>query len=330
MADVALSVIVATYNQAAFVRGCLASVRAGGLDGVEVIVADDGSADGTREAVAAADPGAVYLWAPNTGGPSAPRNRGFAAGRGRYVTFLDMDDEWLPSAAARAVGLLDRHPDIDVLFADARYGNARDGFVSWIDLAGQEAFRRLPRRELEANFYRMEGRPLFRHMTGRNAVCGCACFARREAFAAAGGFDTTYWGGEDWEVWMRLAASRAFGFLDEPLAVYYRHPGNMTNNRDRLTGGFCRALRNVLAKAELGPHERRLVRRRIQNMLFSYAYLAYDRGDPGTARERFRAAIRAGNRRPMTLALAAASHLPGWLTGRLRRFKRRAVGGGNP
>jgi hypothetical protein len=55
--------------------------------------------------------------------------------------------------------------------------------------------------------------------------------------------------------------------------------------------------------------------------LFHHAYLAYDRGDLGEARRRFAAAIRAGNCRPMTLALAAASLLPGWAVRRLRRLK---------
>jgi glycosyltransferase involved in cell wall biosynthesis len=294
---------------------------------VEVIVADDGSTDGTGDVVAATDPAARYLWAPNTGSPSAPRNRGFAACRGRYVAFLDADDEWLPGAAARAIGLLERHPQVDLLFGDAKYGNAHDGFVSWIELAGEEAFRKLPRRELEPGFALLKRGPLFRHMTARNAVFLGACFVRREVFATIGGFDTAYWGGEDWEVWMRLAAVRNLGFLNEPLAIYTRHAGNVTNNRDRMTGGFCQALRNVLERCDLSSTDRRCVRNRLRRQLFSYAYLAYDRGDLTVARQRFREAVRAGNRRPLTLALTAACHLPSWLTGTLRGWKQRVTGG---
>src|SRR5262245_4386578 len=111
-----LTVIVPTFNRSGYVRRCLTTLRACGLLDPQVIVADDGSTDDTREVVAATDPAAVYLWQPNTGTPATARNAGFAHATGRYVAFLDCDDEWLPGTAARAVALLDKYPDVDVLF----------------------------------------------------------------------------------------------------------------------------------------------------------------------------------------------------------------------
>lgn len=317
-----VSVVIPTYNRAELLRGCLTALRRCEVPDLEVVVADDGSTDHTRAVVEETWPGAVYLWAPNTGNPSAPRNRGFAASRGRYVGFLDCDDAWLPGAPARAVELLDRHPGIDLLFADARYGNPADGFRSWIaDVAGRDDFRRLPRTELEPGFAALDREPFFRQMATRNAVFLGAALVRRAAFERTGGFDPTYWGGEDWEVWTRMAAGGRVGFMAEPMAIYTRHPGNVTNNQDMMVGGFCRALRNVLARCELTPASRRHVRQCLARQLFNHAYLAYDRGDRGEAGRRFRAAIRAGDRRPYTLALAASCCLPGWLASRLRRAK---------
>jgi glycosyltransferase involved in cell wall biosynthesis len=317
----ALSVVVPAYNQAGCVGACLRSVRAA-TAGVptEVVVADDGSTDATRRAVADADPHALYDWAPNSGGPSAPRNRGFALSRGRYVAFLDPDDLWLPGVAPRAVELLDRHPGLAAVFADARMGNDAEGYVSWVARPGLDApFRALPRREPEPGFAVLERRPLFRQLVAWNAVFLGACVVRREAFAATGGFDPSYWGGEDWEVLMRMAHAGEFGFLPEPLAVYTRHPGNVTNDRDKMVGGFCQALRNAMARCPLAPEDRAHVRRHLREKQFEYAYLAYDRGDIAAARRRFAAAVRAGDRRPLTLALAAGCLLPG---GALRAARR--------
>jgi glycosyltransferase involved in cell wall biosynthesis len=318
----ALSVIVPAFNQEACIGACLASVRAAGVE-AEIVVADDGSTDGTRAAVEAADPRAVYLWAPNSGGPSAPRNRGFAASRGRYVAFLDADDLWLPGVAARAVELLDRYPQLGAVFADARMGNDADGYVSWIGRRGLEPFHALPRTEPEPGFRIPARLPLFRQLVEWNAVFLGACVIRRAVFASTGGFDETYWGGEDWEIILRMAHAADFGFLNEPLAVYTRHAGNVTNNQDKMVGGFGRALRNVLARCPLAPAERRHVRRFMHILMFEYAYRAYDRGDVATARHRFTAAVRAGDLRPMTLALALGCRLPVGVVRTLRRLWRR-------
>jgi glycosyltransferase involved in cell wall biosynthesis len=123
-----LSVIMPTYNRSGYVRQCLRSLRACRAPGLEVIVADDGSTDDTAQVVAETDPRAVYFRQENTSTPATARNRGFELSRGRYVAFLDCDDEWLPGVASRAVELLDRYPEVDVLFAEARMGNPTEGY----------------------------------------------------------------------------------------------------------------------------------------------------------------------------------------------------------
>jgi glycosyltransferase involved in cell wall biosynthesis len=317
-----LTCVIPTYNRATYVRDCLVALRDSGVPDLEVIVADDGSTDDTREVVAATNPAAKYLWQPNSGTPATGRNAAFALSSGRYVGFLDCDDAWLPGAPAKAARLLDKYPRVDVLFADARMGNTRQGHVSWIEVAGQGAFFRLPHTEPEAGFRILERGPFFRRMAARNAVFIGACVMRREAFAAAGGFDPALCGAADWDLWLRMAHRLTFAFMAEPLAVYTRHLDNMSSDHDHMVGEFCRALRNVL-NGDLSAGDRRYIRDRLRQQLFHHAYLAYDRGDLGEARRRFAAAIRAGDRRPLTLALAAASLLPGWAVKRLRKLKQR-------
>jgi glycosyltransferase involved in cell wall biosynthesis len=323
-AAVPLSVIIPTYNRSGHVRDCLAALRRSGVPGLEVIVSDDGSTDDTAAVVAATDPHAVYLWQPNTGTPSTARNAGFAVSRGRYVAFLDCDDLWLPDAPARAVGFLDRHPDVDVVFAEANVGNPADGYESWIAAAGQRAFRELPGREPEPGFRVFERTPFFRRMAVRNPVFIGACVLRREAFDKAGKFDPALRGAADWELWLRLAHRFTFAFMAEPLAVYTRHPGNMSGNQDAMVDEFCRALRAVLAKCRLSAGDRRHVVGMLRHHLFQHAYLAYDAGRYADARGRFGEAVRAGDVHPGTLAYWAACHLPPPLLARLRWAKHAA------
>jgi glycosyltransferase involved in cell wall biosynthesis len=321
----ALTCVIPTFNRAGYVRDCLVALRQSGVPDLEVIVADDGSTDDTRAVVAATDPRAKYLWQPNTGTPSTARNAGFAVSTGRYVGFLDCDDAWLPGVPARAVELLDRHPEVDVLFADARMGNPAEGFVSWIESAGQAAFVALPHREAEPGFRVLERGPFFRRMVARNPVFIGACVVRREAVAAGGGFDPALRGAADWELWLRLASRFTFGFLAEPLAVYTRHHDNMSSDHDGMIREFCLALEAVLRKCDLSAEDRAAAREGLRNHRFSHAYLAYDRGRVGEARRRFWRAVRGGDRRPRTLALAAACCLPAGVVTRLRRLKQGAA-----
>lgn len=319
-----LTCIIPTFNRSGYVRECLVALRDSGVTNLEVIVADDGSTDDTAAVTAATHPGAKYLWQPNSGTPSTARNAAFAISSGKYVGFLDCDDAWLPWAPAKAVALLEKHPDVDVLFADAKMGNPHEGYVSWIDVAGQEAFFRLPHRAPEPGFRVLERRPLFRRMATRNPVFIGACLLRREVFATSGGFDPTLRGAADWDLWLRLAARATFGFMREPLAIYTRHLDNMSSNHDHMIGEFCQALRNAVNDPEVPADDRRYVRGRLRQQLFNHAYLAYDRGDVAEARRRFNHAIRAGDHRPRTLALAATCLLPAWAVRKLRRLKQAA------
>src|SRR5690349_14194018 len=93
-----VSIIVPTFNRAyclgRTVRSALAQTHAG----IEVIVVDDGSTDGTRELVRelmAADGRVRYAFQSNRG-VSAARNRGLKLAAGAFVAFLDSDDVWKP------------------------------------------------------------------------------------------------------------------------------------------------------------------------------------------------------------------------------------------
>ncbi|SEG41462.1 CDP-glycerol glycerophosphotransferase [Thermomonospora echinospora] len=106
-----VSVVVIAYDDAARLPRAVGSVLAQSLGGVETIVVDDGSTDGTgrvADRLAAAHPGrvrAVHL-PENSGGCGRPRNEGARRARGAYVMFLDSDD------------VLDRHACLN-LFAAA-------------------------------------------------------------------------------------------------------------------------------------------------------------------------------------------------------------------
>src|SRR5438132_3254976 len=91
----AVSVIVPTFQRREYVVRAVGSVLAQTYEDFELIVVDDGSTDGTGEALAGLDGRLRYLWQENRG-TGAARNTGLRLARGEIVAFLDSDNRWLP------------------------------------------------------------------------------------------------------------------------------------------------------------------------------------------------------------------------------------------
>jgi glycosyltransferase involved in cell wall biosynthesis len=115
--DESVSVVIPTYNRAALVARAIASVLISIGPGDEIIVVDDGSADGTAAVVEEfGDP--VRYHRIEHAGPSAARNAGLRLARGRYVAFLDSDDEWLPDKLALQRQVMRRFPEALLSFGN--------------------------------------------------------------------------------------------------------------------------------------------------------------------------------------------------------------------
>ncbi|MFH8656880.1 glycosyltransferase family 2 protein [Streptomyces afghaniensis] len=115
MAGPAVSVIIAAYNAMPYLTRCITSVaeQSIGRGAVEVIAVDDGSTDGTGEELdrlAEEYPKLLRVFhQENSGGPSAPRNKGLDHARGTFVFFLDADDYLGPEALERMVAMAEEN-----------------------------------------------------------------------------------------------------------------------------------------------------------------------------------------------------------------------------
>jgi CDP-glycerol glycerophosphotransferase len=115
-----VSVIIPVHNAMPYLLQCLQSVvdQTIGTAKLEVIAVDDGSTDGSGEALdefAAAHPGlARIVHQEASGTPSAPRNLAFDMARGRYVQVLDADDYLGPETLKRSVAMAEAN-DSDVV-----------------------------------------------------------------------------------------------------------------------------------------------------------------------------------------------------------------------
>jgi hypothetical protein len=159
-------------------------------------------------------------------------------------------------------------------------------------------------------------------MIDRNQVFLGSTFVRRRALAGSGAFDPGLFGGEDYELCLRLAVRHAVAFLARPLAVYEKHAGGLSANQDRMAREFALAMRAFLRLPELTADERRRAGAAHRVLSFDYAYRAYDRGDTAEARRRFGAALRHAGLAPKALAYWLLTLFPAPLARAFRTLKR--------
>jgi glycosyltransferase involved in cell wall biosynthesis len=111
------SVILPTYNRWELMEKAIESVKKQTFQDWELLVVDDGSRDGTYDFAATAfweDKRCRYHYTTNRGLPMA-RNIGLMMSRGRYITFLDSDDEYLPEHLEIRAQYLTEHPEVELL-----------------------------------------------------------------------------------------------------------------------------------------------------------------------------------------------------------------------
>ena len=111
-----VSAIIPVFNGELFVAEAINSVLAQDYEPKEIIVADDGSTDGSV-AVARAFPGVTVLELEH-GGVSAARNAGVQASRGEWLAFLDADDAWLPGKLSAQVAAGERRPNAGFILCE--------------------------------------------------------------------------------------------------------------------------------------------------------------------------------------------------------------------
>jgi glycosyltransferase involved in cell wall biosynthesis len=213
-----VSVVIPAHNAADTIQRALASAL--GQTGVvaEVIVVDDASTDRTHALAAAADPGRVrVIKLSANGGAAYARNQGLAAARGRFIAFLDADDEWLPGKLRAQADAMLANPDWVLCGANTR----------WVFPDGR------PARVSEPPPTGALGDRAWRWLLANCFINTTVVMARTDVIRALGGFDTSQPAGEDQDMWIRLALTGAVGHVDVLAARVHATPGSLTRSAPR-------------------------------------------------------------------------------------------------
>ena len=259
MTDIAVSVVMPSYNDGAWLRRAVESVlaQAAAVPGLELLLVDDASTD----AATRAEQGAlavqygdrlVLLRQAQNGGPARARNAGIAAARGQWIAFLDGDDYWLPGGLAARWAVVQQHPQAQFIGTDYRLENA----TGQAESQGFNASRPRPRALLDAAYASGEVLRLPRPVGAFVEAMLCwtgVVMARAELIRAAGGFALDLPQGEDDHLWLSLARRADFYFLPQITAAYVQRAGSLTHDGAAPGHWKRQSLRRLLADAEFAP-----------------------------------------------------------------------------
>jgi glycosyltransferase involved in cell wall biosynthesis len=266
-----VSVIMATHNDVGRIKDALTSIVEQSWPPGQIVIADDGSTDGTGDFVArfaAEREGSIdvtYLRLDSKPGVAAARNYAVAASHGEWIANCDSDDVWAPSKLERQLEFIDRWNGSKPIALLGTHGwnmNDRKRVVSPAVIG--------PTTETEFESLRDSG--------GIPFVIHSSALFCREHFDAVGGYPSDYGYLDDVALFCLMAERGVVLNLTEQLTYYRKRAGSMQiarfwdlhNNQDRLAENGRRRVEGlpVLTAAEFSaqlasqPVSARLRRRR--------------------------------------------------------------------
>ncbi len=219
-----VSVVIPVFNAVDTLERAVNSLRSQIFSDWDATLVDDGSTDGSdllAQDLAARDQRVHLLRTGSNNGAAFARNLAIRQTTGRYIAFLDADDEWLPEKLSRQIAFMQAH------------GAALSYTGFWRARGDQRRRVRVPDRVDRATLL-------------KGNVIGCLTAI----------YDTRVFGRaempllkmrQDFALWLELLSQvpEAHG-LDEPLAVHHARPASLSASRSRATLATWRMYRQHL------------------------------------------------------------------------------------
>ncbi|MGA3067569.1 MAG: glycosyltransferase family 2 protein [Tepidisphaeraceae bacterium] len=202
-----ISIVVPNYNGAATLAATLRCLVDQQYPGLEIIVVDGGSTDGSAEIIKAFEPHLAWWVSEKDGGQSEALNKGLARCTGEIVSWLCSDDLLTPGALGIVGEKFAADPSMDVLVGACKKVSIKGDWSSlWKCDAG-----------------RIELMPCC------NPIPQSSCFFRRRLLARKPAVDESYHYTMDFELWCYFKSRGVrFGVCDEVLSLFQFSDNNKT------------------------------------------------------------------------------------------------------
>ncbi len=254
-----VSVVIPTYNRLPKVKDAIDSVLSQTYRDFEFWVVDDGSTDGTGEALRVFGNKIKYISQDNRGA-SAARNLGARVSRGKYLAFLDSDDLWEPEKLEIQVKCMEENPQFPLCYTDE----------IWI------------RKGIRVNPKKRHGKYsgwIFEKCLPLCIISPSSALMRRALFEETGGFDETLPVCEDYDFWLRVTCRYPVLFIDQKLIVKKGGHGDQLSIRSWGNDRYrIMALEKLLSSQNLKAEEKRMAAEELVRKSYILSRGFYKRG----------------------------------------------------
>lgn len=199
MSSTFVSVIIPTYNRASVLKRAINSVLNQTYKNIELIIIDDGSTDETQELLDQLNLESIKT---TNGGVSKARNLGIQQAQGKWLAFLDSDDEWLPEKLEKQIAFSNANPNINIIH-------------------GEEIWIRNGVRVNPKHKHKKGGGDQFLPSLKLCAISPSTVMLKKSIFNEHILFREDFPCCEDYDLWLRLTSVMNVGFIDEFLIKKY-------------------------------------------------------------------------------------------------------------
>lgn len=233
MSQPLVSIHIITYNQIQFIHETLKSALSQTYENIEIIVADDGSSDGTAEIILEYARQYQDKIIPLIGGPNlgitGNSNRGLAACNGKYIAFLGGDDLMHPEKIKIQVEYMEGNPICAICYHDLEVFEHETGKTLYL-----------------FNNKHMQYSGDVRGVIKFGCVNGGSATMLRKEQMPAQGFDANLPVASDWLLWIEvlLNSKGEIHYINQVLGKYRRHGNNVTLQN---VGSYSQNIRDHLA-----------------------------------------------------------------------------------
>lgn len=193
-----ISIIIVSYNTRDMTIACVQSLldNSDGIS-VQIIVVDNGSSDGSSDALRDQFDTVMVIDSPMNGGFSYGNNIGFEQAEGRYLLVLNPDTQIFASGLQKSIAIMDENHNIGIMGPMVRLANGdqQGSLIRFLSLTHFFFFIFIPTRYLRTTsaFGDMRYADLSRNESHKvDAVSGCFMMVRRAVIEDAGAFDTRF------------------------------------------------------------------------------------------------------------------------------------------
>jgi len=257
-----VSVVIPTYNRKELLIEALKSVFKQTYSNLEIIVVDDGSEDGTKEALGGFRkyPNFRYLLLHHNGYPGLVRNRGISESNGEYIAFLDSDDLWKKEKTEKQVAFMLKHQEIQIC-------HTREVWMRGNKIVSQTGQR-----------HRREGY-IFKDALKKCIIGPSTVMLKSSVLIEHRGFNEDLEVAEDYELWLKLTAIHNIGYIDIPLVVKRGgRPDQLSEKYGHIEYFRIKALQDVLKEDVFSSEQRLQILRELSRKCRIYSNGCIKRG----------------------------------------------------